>query len=91
MASQLQYALDCRVVIERAIGYLMGTRRLDAVTAFDVLRQQARASRRLTADVPTDLLGGTTGPASDDRVGDLRPSGMGLTPGCLASVGKARV
>ena len=29
--------------------------------------------------VATDLLGGTTGPASDDRVGDLRPSGLGLT------------
>jgi GAF domain-containing protein len=79
VASQLQYALDYRVVIERAVGYLMGTRRLDAVTAFDVLRRQARDSRRRVADVATDLLGGTTGPASDDRVGDLRPSSLGLT------------
>ena len=79
VAGQLQYALDYRVVIERAVGYLMGTHRLDAVTAFDVLRKQARDSRRRIADVATDVLGGTTGPASDDRVGDLRPSDLGLT------------
>jgi len=28
--------------------------------------------------VASELLGGTTGPASDDRVGDLRPSELGL-------------
>lgn len=79
VADQLQYALDYRVVIERAVGYLMGTHRLDAVTAFDVLRRQARDSRRRVADVATGLLGGTTGPDSDDRAGDLRPSDPGLT------------
>jgi GAF domain-containing protein len=79
VADQLQYALDYRVVIERAVGYLMGTQRLDAVTAFDVLRRRARDSRRRVADVASELLGGTTGPASDDRVGDLRPSELGLT------------
>ena len=79
LAGQLQHALDYRVVIERAVGYLMGTQRLDAVTAFDVLRRRARDSRRRVADVATDMLGGTTGPASDDRVGDLRPSDLGLT------------
>jgi GAF domain-containing protein len=79
VADQLQYALDYRVVIERAVGYLMGTHRLDAVTAFDVLRKKARDSRRRVADVATDLLGGTTGPASDDRISDLHPSDLGLT------------
>jgi len=79
VAGQLQYALDYRVVIERAVGYLMGTHRLDAVTAFDVLRKQARDSRRRVADVATEVLGGTTGPASEDRVGDLVPSDLGLT------------
>jgi hypothetical protein len=79
VAGQLQYALDYRVVIERAVGYLMGTYRLDAVTAFDILRRRARDSRRRVADVATEILGGTTGPASDDRVGDLRPSDLGLT------------
>lgn len=62
VAHQLQYALDYRVPIERAVGYLMGTRGLDAVTAFDLLRRQARDSRRRVADVATDLLGEATGP-----------------------------
>lgn len=62
LARQLQYALDYRVVIERAVGYLMGARDLDAVTAFDVLRKCARDSRRRVADVATEVLGGTTGP-----------------------------
>ena len=78
VADQLQYALDYRVVIERAVGYLMGTRHLDAVTAFDMLRRRARDSRRRVADVATDIVGGSTGPASDDRVGDLRPSDLSL-------------
>lgn len=78
VAGQLQYALDYRVVIERAVGYLMGVHHLDAVTAFDLLRRQARNSRRRVADVATEILGGTTGPASDDRVGDLHPSHAGL-------------
>jgi GAF domain-containing protein len=78
VADQLQYALDYRVVIERAVGYLMGTHRLDAVTSFDVLRKRARDSRRPVADVATEMLGGTTGPASEDRVGDLRSPALGL-------------
>jgi transcriptional regulator with GAF, ATPase, and Fis domain len=65
LADQLQYALDYRVVIERAVGYLMGAHRLDAVTAFDILRKQARDSRRRVADVATELLGGTTGPGAE--------------------------
>jgi GAF domain-containing protein len=77
VADQLQYALDYRVVIERAVGYLMGTHRLDAVTAFVALRKQARDSRRRVADVAAEVLGGTTGPDSDERVGDLRPSDLG--------------
>ena len=73
VADQLQYALDYRVVIERAVGYLMGTHRLDAVTAFDVLRRRARDSRRRVADIAAEVLDGAAGPASDDRAGDLRP------------------
>lgn len=57
LAGQLRYALDYRVVIERAVGYLMGTHGLDAVTAFNVLRKQARDARRRIADVATDILG----------------------------------
>lgn len=64
LADQLQYALDYRVVIERAVGYLMGRDRTDAVGAFDVLRRAARNQRRRIADVAQQLLdtGTTTGP-----------------------------
>ncbi|MFB4305284.1 GAF domain-containing protein [Actinomadura sp. GTD37] len=54
--SQLQYALDYRVVIERAIGYLMATYGLDAVSAFNRLRKQARDSRRRVADLAAEIL-----------------------------------
>lgn len=56
---QLQYALDYRVVIERAIGYLMASHGLDAVTAFHLLRRQARDSRRRVADLAAEVLGET--------------------------------
>ncbi|MFC6881394.1 MULTISPECIES: GAF and ANTAR domain-containing protein [Actinomadura] len=58
-AAQLQYALDYRVVIERAIGYLMATHRIDAVSAFNRLRRQARDSRRRVADLAAEILDGT--------------------------------
>jgi len=56
LADQLRYALDYRVTIERAVGYLMGTQGLDAVTAFDLLRKQARDNRRRVADVASEVL-----------------------------------
>ena len=65
VAEQLQYALDYRVVIERAIGYLMGAHGLAATTAFNLLRKQARDSRRRVADVAAEVLGGSTGPEAD--------------------------
>jgi GAF domain-containing protein len=68
LARQLQYALDYRVVIERAVGYLMGSRGLDAVTAFNVLRRRARDTRRRVADVAAEVLAGTgTGVDDQDR------------------------
>lgn len=57
LADQLRYALDYRVVIERAVGYLMGAHGLDAVTAFNILRKRARDARRRVADVAAELLG----------------------------------
>jgi GAF domain-containing protein len=63
LAEQLRYALDYRVVIERAVGYLMGAHNLDAVTAFDVLRKRARDSRRRVADVAAEI----TGPAGGNQ------------------------
>jgi GAF domain-containing protein len=45
MARQLQYALDYRVVIERSVGYLMAKDGIDAVAAFNALRNAARSRR----------------------------------------------
>lgn len=56
LSDQLRYALEYRVLIERAVGYLMGTQGLDAVTAFDILRKHARDSRRRVADVASEIL-----------------------------------
>jgi GAF domain-containing protein len=67
LAEQLQYALDYRVVIERAVGYLIGSQGLDAVTAFDMLRKRARDSRRRVADVAAELLGPGGAPEPRDR------------------------
>jgi GAF domain-containing protein len=70
LADQLRYALDYRVVIERAVGYLMGSRGLDAVTAFDVLRKRARDSQRRVANVAAEVLaaaGSATDAGKHDR------------------------
>jgi GAF domain-containing protein len=56
VAGQLQYALDYRVIIERAVGYLMAQRRLDSVVAFNMLRRSARDQRRKIGDVAQELL-----------------------------------
>lgn len=45
LARQLQYALDYRVLIERAVGYLMARHTVDAVAAFNLLRSTARSRR----------------------------------------------
>ncbi|HEU4657965.1 MAG TPA: GAF and ANTAR domain-containing protein [Capillimicrobium sp.] len=50
LADQLQHALNSRVVIERAVGMLMGRHDIDAVTAFNRLRRAARdRSERVAA------------------------------------------
>ncbi len=56
LASQLQYALDYRISIERGIGYLMASERLDAVEAFNRLRQAARSTRTKIGSVADELL-----------------------------------
>jgi GAF domain-containing protein len=56
LADQLRYALDHRILIERAVGMTMGRDRIDAVTAFNKLRDMARSSERKVADVASDLL-----------------------------------
>lgn len=53
---QLQYALDARVVIEQAKGYVMAASGLDEVGALDRLRTEARNSGRKLRDVAQDVL-----------------------------------
>jgi GAF domain-containing protein len=56
LVQQLQHALDHRVVIERAVGVVMARENVDAVTAFNRLRQEARRAERKVAEVAADLL-----------------------------------
>jgi GAF domain-containing protein len=58
IAEQLQYALDNRLIIERAVGLLMGREGLDQVGAFNRLRQTARSSGRKVGEVADRLLAG---------------------------------
>ncbi len=59
LAEQLQHALDGRVLIERAVGVIMGREAVDAVTAFNRLRSIARSSERKAADVAAEILDGS--------------------------------
>jgi GAF domain-containing protein len=56
LATQLQAALEHRSAIERARGMLMAKYNLDAQTAFERLRGQARSSGRKVVDIATELL-----------------------------------
>jgi GAF domain-containing protein len=57
-ARQLQFALDYRVVIERAVGYLMHAEGLDDAAAFARLRSAARRNRRKVIDLARTVLDG---------------------------------
>ncbi|HEY5979775.1 MAG TPA: GAF and ANTAR domain-containing protein [Microlunatus sp.] len=66
LAGQLQYALDYRVVIERAVGYLMAQSGVDSVTAFNRLRRAARGRRTKIGAIAEQLLSaGRLPPAQD--------------------------
>lgn len=58
LAAQLQQALHSRVKIERCVGLLMGRDGLDAVAAFNELRDRARSSRRKVHELAEELLAG---------------------------------
>lgn len=62
IVEQLQYALESRVAIERAIGMLMARHDLDAVAAFERLRRAARSSRRTVAVLARETLDGDHDP-----------------------------
>lgn len=67
LASQLNYALEHRVPIERGIGYLMARDGLDHADAFNRLRRSARNARRRIGDVAEELL--RTGALPDEGGG----------------------
>jgi GAF domain-containing protein len=64
LAKQLQYALDYRVVIERAVGFLMASHSTDPVTAFNALRNAARSRRTKIGKVAEHVLEHGALPAS---------------------------
>jgi GAF domain-containing protein len=56
LASQLQYALDYRVIIERGVGFLMARDQVDSMTAFNRLRRAARDTQSKIGDVAQRLV-----------------------------------
>jgi GAF domain-containing protein len=56
LSTQLQQALDARVVIEQAKGVLMGREGLSPRDAYQRLRTQARSQRRRLAEVAYDVV-----------------------------------
>jgi hypothetical protein len=54
--TQLQHALDSRVVIEQAKGVLSHSHGVDMEEAFRLLREQARSTQRKLADVARDVI-----------------------------------
>lgn len=67
LSEQLQYALDHRIIIERAIGFVMARHDVDAVAAFNELRRSARASRRKVGDIARTVLDTTRLPDEPTR------------------------
>jgi GAF domain-containing protein len=55
-ATQLQHALDHRSVIEQAKGVIMQRRGIDQQAAFELLRAQARSSRRRLDEVALETV-----------------------------------
>lgn len=68
-ASQLQHALDTRIVIEQAKGYLARAFDTDTDTAREILRRYARTNQQRLTDV-----------ASAVARGDLPLEALGFTP-----------
>jgi GAF domain-containing protein len=56
IVAQLTYALENRVDIERAVGVLMARHHVNAVKAFDLMRREARSSRRKVSDLAREIL-----------------------------------
>ncbi|MBW3603476.1 MAG: GAF and ANTAR domain-containing protein [Actinobacteria bacterium] len=79
LASQLQHALDSRVVIEQAKGKLSGEWSVTTSEAFERMRRYARNHQRRLHDVATDIVDGRmharqlTADESGQPAGDALP------------------
>jgi ANTAR domain len=58
LATQLQTALDSRVLIEQAKGVLMASEKVDVQTAFNRLRRRARSTSRPLLEVAREVIDG---------------------------------
>lgn len=56
---QLQTALDSRIIIEQAKGFVMARLGVDATSAFEILRRYARNNSLKLRDLARDILDGT--------------------------------
>jgi AmiR/NasT family two-component response regulator len=56
LATQLQRALDARVVIEQAKGALVAREGLSPKQAFEQMRRQARAERRRVVEIAAEVM-----------------------------------
>ena len=56
LATQLQRALDARVVIEKAKGALVARESLSPKQAFEQMRRQARAERRRVVEIAAEIM-----------------------------------
>ena len=56
LSRNLTKAMQSRAVIEQAKGALMSTHRIDAVAAFDLLRERSQASNRKLRDIAADVV-----------------------------------
>ncbi|WP_314451301.1 GAF and ANTAR domain-containing protein [uncultured Microbacterium sp.] len=59
--TQLQHALDSRIVIEQAKGILSHTHGVDMEEAFRLLRDRARSTQRKLADVSREIIADASG------------------------------
>jgi len=71
--AQLQTALDTRIVVEQAKGYLAGRHSISSEAAFEMLRSQARRQRRTVHELARavlagELLTGLEGALADEGV-----------------------
>lgn len=62
LTAGLQKALDTRIVIEQAKGFLVARNRIDPKAAFDLLRAYARSHRSKVREVAEDLVAGRLAP-----------------------------